>query len=130
VADARFLANGTYTVLVTAEGTGASSWDRYALTGFAADPVEDRDGLFVYLRDPDSGELWSAGRQPVPIDDDAYEVTWSAGKVAFRRECHGIRTDLEICVAPQDALEIRRVSILNCSPKRRASSRPRSPRSC
>ena len=61
----RPLANGRYATLLTAAGTGYSAWGELALTRWNADPTEDGDGFFLYLRDLDSGVFWSMG-QPVP----------------------------------------------------------------
>lgn len=107
-------------MLVTSDGTGASTWRQHALTSFAADRVADRDGLFVYVRDAASGALWSVGRQPVACADERYEACWSYGKFEIRRECEGIETHLEICVPPDGALEIRRIGLLNRSSTRRS----------
>ncbi|HUI28323.1 MAG TPA: hypothetical protein VL403_19740, partial [Candidatus Kryptonia bacterium] len=70
---ASLLANGRYSVLVSGAGTGYSAWNEYALTGWSGDRVEDADGLFVYLRDLDRGEVWSAGYQPTGRSADAYD---------------------------------------------------------
>ena len=58
------LSNGRYTAVITAAGTGYSTWNGLALTRWNADPVEDADGFFLYLRDGDSGAFWSLGQQP------------------------------------------------------------------
>ncbi|MCE3247176.1 MAG: glycosyl transferase, partial [Geminicoccaceae bacterium] len=49
------LSNGRYTALITNAGSGYSECDGIALTRWRADPVEDGDGYFHYLRDLDSG---------------------------------------------------------------------------
>ena len=50
---------------LTAAGTGGRLWRDVALTAWAGDPLEDRDGFFFYLRDLDTGAVWSVGHQPV-----------------------------------------------------------------
>ncbi|MFN8177856.1 MAG: hypothetical protein U0167_08010 [bacterium] len=116
---ARFLSNGAYRVLVSDAGTGGSWWDRHALTSFSGDAIEDDDGLFVYVRDLATGSFWSAGRRPVPCADEGYEVQWSPGTLQIVRECRGISTRLAICVAPDEPVEIRRITLLNRSARRR-----------
>ncbi len=58
------LANGRYSVVIGAAGNGGSECEGIALTRWRADPVEDGDGWFIYLRDLDSGRFWSIGYQP------------------------------------------------------------------
>ena len=45
------LSNGRYTVQLSNAGGGWSECDGLALTRSQADPVEDGDGWFFYLRD-------------------------------------------------------------------------------
>ncbi|HEX6910114.1 MAG TPA: hypothetical protein VF142_06960, partial [Longimicrobium sp.] len=61
---AAVLARGAYAVLLTAAGGGGSSHRGFALTRWTADRTRDGDGFWVYLRDADSGDTWSAGHQP------------------------------------------------------------------
>ncbi|HCB12910.1 MAG TPA: hypothetical protein DEP36_04995, partial [Gammaproteobacteria bacterium] len=58
------LVRGRYATFLTAAGTGYSAWGDLALTRWSADPVEDNDGFFLYLRDLDRGVFWSLGQQP------------------------------------------------------------------
>ena len=63
--DFHTLSNGRYATFLSAAGTGYSTWNGLALTRWNADPVENNDGFFLYLRDQDSSEFWSLGQQPV-----------------------------------------------------------------
>ena len=64
------LSNGRYTTLITNAGSGYAECDGIALTRWRADPVEDGDGYFHYLRDLESGRFWSVGHQPTGGDTD------------------------------------------------------------
>ena len=116
---ARVLSNGRYVVLFTGAGTGYSSWNGYALTNWNADRTEDGDGLFIYLRDVENGALWSAGHQPVRKPPAAYDARYEHGRVSVERSDDGIEARLELCVAPDDDVEIRRVTLRNTSPRMR-----------
>src|SRR5277367_1387700 len=59
------LSNGSYTVMLTAAGSGYSRWRDLALTRWREDPTRDSWGFFVFLRDVDNGDVWSAGYQPL-----------------------------------------------------------------
>ena len=58
------MSNGRYSVMVTATGSGYSRWDDLAVTRWQADPTEDRMGTFIFLRDAETGDWWSATAEP------------------------------------------------------------------
>ena len=58
------LSNGRYAVMLTAAGSGYSRWGDLAVTRWRATSTCDAWGSYVFLRDVDSGEVWSAGYQP------------------------------------------------------------------
>jgi len=115
----RFLSNGSYTVLITSAGTGASWFEETVITTWAGDPVEDADGFFVYVRDLDSGRCWSAGFQPTLVAPSAYRVAWEPGRFEITRDDDDVETRLEVCVAPDRPFELRRVTLRNHSPRPR-----------
>ncbi len=114
----RPLANGRYATLLTAAGTGYSAWGELALTRWNADPTEDGDGFFLYLRDLDSGVFWSMG-QPVPKTPASQTSRFGTGLIELVRQYEGIEARLEVCV-PEDAdLELRRITLRNLSDRPR-----------
>ncbi|HMB68980.1 MAG TPA: glycosyl transferase, partial [bacterium] len=105
----RFLSNGTYRVLITPAGTGGSSAGAVALTRWNADPVEDPDGLHLFVRDLDRGSCW---RIACGTSSDG-DAEWRPGRFRIARSCDGVRAEVEICVVPDRAAELRRVRVLN-----------------
>ncbi|MET1085182.1 MAG: hypothetical protein ABWY12_19410, partial [Burkholderiales bacterium] len=89
-----------------------ASWD-------GGDVTRDDWGTYVYLRDVQSGDVWSAGYQPSGVEPDRYEVTFCEDRAEFVRYDGPITTTLEVVVSPEDNAEARRVSVAN------AGSRPR-----
>lgn len=59
------LSNGHYGLFITSAGSGFSMWGKTALTRWRADTTLDNQGTWIYVRDQESGELWSAAYQPV-----------------------------------------------------------------
>ncbi len=110
---ARVMSNGRMSTILTAAGGGYSAFDGYALTRWAPDRTRDADGFFFYLRDAESGAVWSAGLQPVGRRADRYEVRLGAGRAEIVREDGGIETRTEVCVAPADDAELRRITLAN-----------------
>ncbi len=107
------LSNGQYSVMVTNAGGGYSAWRDLAVTRWCEDRTRDAWGQFVYVRDARTGRVWSAARNPVGAPADSYEVVFSADKAEFHRRDDGIESLLEITVSPENAAEVRRLTLTN-----------------
>ena len=57
------LSNGRYR-MVTAAGSGYSRWHDVAMTRWREDVTWDGWGAYIFLRDIEAGNTWSAGYQP------------------------------------------------------------------
>ena len=71
--------------MLTTAGSGYSRWRDLAITRWREDVTRDAWGTYVFLRDVDSGESWSAGYQPRGGEPDSYEVTFSEDRAEFVR---------------------------------------------
>ncbi|MEO7889700.1 MAG: glucoamylase family protein [Vicinamibacterales bacterium] len=109
----QLLSNGRYAVMMTAAGSGYSRWGDIAVTRWREDATCDDWGSYVFLRDVDSGAVWSAGYQPTGIEPDHYEATFFEDRVEIVRRDGAITTTLEVAVSPEDDAEVRRVTIAN-----------------
>jgi cyclic beta-1,2-glucan synthetase len=107
------LSNGRYTVMVTNAGTGFSLCRGLAVSRWRVDSADDHYGTFLYIRDADTGRVWSAGHQPVCAEADEYEVVFSVDKAEFRRRDGWVGTGLEVTVAPDGDVEVRRLTLVN-----------------
>jgi cyclic beta-1,2-glucan synthetase len=107
------LSNGNYTVMVTNAGSGFSTCRGMAVTRWRADATAEPHGTFLYIRDVESGSSWCSGYQPLCVPADVYEVIYSADKAEFRRRDGLIETLLEITVAPDRDVEVRRLTLVN-----------------
>ncbi|MBI5627912.1 MAG: hypothetical protein HY953_03250, partial [Candidatus Rokubacteria bacterium] len=83
------------------------------------DVTRDAEGSYVFLRDADSGESWSAGYQPRGGEPDSYEVVFSEDRATIARRDGAIATTLEVIVSPEDDAEVRRVSLTNLGTRTR-----------
>src|SRR5207253_293169 len=54
------LSNGHYAVMITAAGSGYSRWRDLAITRWREDVTRDAYGQYLFLRDENSGDVWSA----------------------------------------------------------------------
>ena len=107
------LSNGHYQATLSHFGLGTSFFDGVCLTHWQPDPC-DPHGTCLYLKDLDSQQLWSAGTQPIAVSRPSdHDVRFAPHLAEFHRRDHGIHVRLDITVAPNDDVEIRRVTLTN-----------------
>src|SRR5690606_24679488 len=102
-----------YTIMVTSGGGGYSRYKELDVTRWRADGTCDNTGQFCYVHDVQRGRTWSATHQPVGVRADWYYASMATDRVAFLRADGDIETRLEIAVVPNDATEVRRVTVTN-----------------
>lgn len=107
------LSNSRYAAAITATGSGYSACADLDITRWREDRVIDESGLFVYLRDADSGKLWSSTLAPTFVEPDSYAVEFAEARAQFDLSQHGIRSSLEVVVAQQQDAEIRTLKLSN-----------------
>ena len=117
--EVHLLSNGRYHVLITNAGGGYSRYKDLAVTRWREDRTCDNWGTFCYLRDVNSGEVWSTAYQPTLKRSKHYEAIFSQGRAEFRRRDLDYETHTEIAVSPEDDIELRRVRITNRARTRR-----------
>ena len=88
----QLLSNGRYHVMVSAAGGGYSRWQGLALTRWREDPTRDNWGMFTYLRDCDSGHVWSTTFHPTLAAYDSQEAVFTDSRVEFRRRQNRLDT--------------------------------------
>lgn len=112
------ISNENFGFQVSAEGAGYT-WSvnsrENQLTPWSNDPVTDRGGEILYVRDEDSGALW--GPTALPIRDEAasYVARHGQGYSRFELDAHGIKLDLLQYVPLRDPIKISRLTIRNTS---------------
>ncbi len=107
------LSNGRYTVMLTTAGSGYSRCAELAVTRWREDVTRDHWGTYLFLRDVQSGAVWSAGYQPTGVEPDDYRATFSEDRAELYRRDGAITTTLEVLVSPEADAELRRVSVMN-----------------
>ncbi len=117
--EAHLLSNGRYHVAVTSAGGGYSRWRDLAVTRWREDATCDNHGSFCYVRDTVSGTTWSNTWQPTTKPTKGYEAIFTQARAEFRRLDEQIETYTQISVSPEDDIELRRVTLTNCSETRR-----------
>jgi cyclic beta-1,2-glucan synthetase len=113
VPEVHLLSNGRYHVVITNAGGGYSRWRDLAVTRWREDATRDCFGMFCYLRDLDSGAVWSTTWQPTLKSCKRYSAIFTQSRAEFRRSDDRLDTHTEISVSPEDDIELRRITITN-----------------
>ena len=118
------VANARGGFVVSERGAGFSWAENsyfYRLTPWHNDPVSDPSSDVIYLRDEESGEVWSA--TPAPVDHAApFMVHHGAGRSTFEQEYARIETRLDLGVPPDDAVKLSILRVTNRDDRRREIS--------
>ena len=111
------LSNGTCSVMVTNSGGGYFRWLDLNVTRWRADTTCDVPGAVCYIRDLESGTIWSNTHQPVRSPERRYSWSFTPDKAEFRRRSGPCETFTEIVVSAEDDAEVRRMTLVNISRK-------------
>ncbi|MES2483633.1 MAG: glucoamylase family protein, partial [Pseudomonadota bacterium] len=102
-----------YKLMISHCGSGYSRYNDVAVTRWRADATVDSTGQFCYVKDVGQARVWSATHQPTCAPADAYRALLATDRVTFERVDGAIETRTEIAVVPEDAAEVRRVTVHN-----------------
>ncbi|MFN2323375.1 MAG: glucoamylase family protein, partial [Trueperaceae bacterium] len=113
------LSNGRYAVMLTATGAGYSRWHDLAVTRWRADATRDECGSFVFLRDAHSGDVWSAGIEPIGRGGADDVVEFAEDHAEFIRRNGTLTTTTDVLISGEEDAEVRRVSLTNAGRRER-----------
>ncbi|MDQ0064107.1 GH36-type glycosyl hydrolase domain-containing protein [Paenibacillus harenae] len=111
--EACVLSNGRFSTIVTASGSGFSSWDGLSVSRWREEPVKDAWGSYIYVRDVASDRIWSPSFQPCRTETPEQRVRFEPDKATFERRVGEVKTLMEICVSPESDAEVRRITLTN-----------------
>jgi cyclic beta-1,2-glucan synthetase len=110
--------NSGFGFQVSAEGSG-STWAGNSrenrLTPWSNDPVTDRPGEAIYVRDEETGALWGPTALPVRHASGVYVARHGHGYSRFEHNRHGIALDLLQFVPLDTPIKVSRLTIRNLS---------------
>ncbi len=118
------LANARFGTVLSESGS-AYTWSENAhefrITPWGDDPVSDVSGEAIYLRDEDSGSIWSP--TPLPCPGAApYIIRHGFGYTVFKHEQDGIRSELKVHVDTEETVKLSVLKIRNDSGRARRLS--------
>ena len=121
---ANVLANPNFGTVISESGS-AYTWSENAhefrLTPWHNDPVSDAGGEAIYLRDEDTGHVWSPTPLPVP-GVMPYVIRHGFGVTSFETSVGGIRSELNVYVAIDAPVKFMVLKLVNISGRPRKVS--------
>ncbi|MGH7007098.1 MAG: GH36-type glycosyl hydrolase domain-containing protein [Stellaceae bacterium] len=112
------IANPSFGFQVSTEGSGytwALNSQQNQLTPWSNDPVCDAAGEVLYVRDDETGEVWSATALPIRENGSPYIAIHGQGYSRFEHSAHGVVLELLQYVPVDDTIKISRLKITNHS---------------
>jgi len=120
------MAHGTFGTMVSESGLGCT-WcgnsQSNRLTPWRNDPASDPQGEAIYLRDEESGAVWTPTALPIR-ESDAYRARHGQGATIFEHNSHAISQELTVFVPVREEgtgepVKVMRLRLRNDSARRR-----------
>jgi len=109
------IANPNFGFLVSESGSGctwAENSGENRLTPWRNDPVTDMPGEALYLRDEETGLVWSPTPMPAGAET-AHVIRHGAGYSVFESQSHGLNQKLNLFIAPDEPVKIAHLHLQN-----------------
>jgi cyclic beta-1,2-glucan glucanotransferase len=119
------VANPSFGFQTSVEGGGytwAINSQQHQLTPWSNDPVSDRPGEVLYVRDEEDGAVWTPTALPIREGPFPYVASHGQGYSRFEHVAHGIALALLQYVPTDDPIKISRLTITNQSGRARRLS--------
>ena len=118
------IANPAFGFHVSTEGSGftwAVNSQQNQITAWSNDPVRDPPGEAIYIRDDETGEIWTPTALPIR-ETSAYLIRHGQGYTQFEHSSHQTDVVLLQFVPLGDPIKISRLTITNTSDRLRRIS--------
>ena len=109
------ISNGRFSTILSSTGAGRSMLGGLALNRWSPDPTLDDGGIFILMRDMQSGEWWSATHGPCSGRDERASAVFSDHKAEFFKTANAIESRLEVIAATEGNADGRRLTLRNRS---------------
>lgn len=119
-----YLSNGRYCALCSQTGGGHSFYETSGYNRISREfpPLvvqRDRPGRYIYLRDQETGEYWSANWQPMCKEGGKFEARHGIGYTTVEYTYNEIESRITYFVPPRDDVEVWMVRLKNTGDKPR-----------
>ena len=87
-----YYANGEYSSMITASGSGYSKKNDIMLYRWKGNSTSDDSGMFFYIKNLNSNDYWSSTFEPCKNSGDKYVAEFNLDKAKFSRKDGNIET--------------------------------------
>lgn len=118
---ANVITNPDFGFLISEAGVGytwAENSGENRLTPWNNDPISDIPGEVLYLRDEETGAIWTPTSLPSGTEAP-YLVRHGAGYSIFEHHCYHLHQELKVFTAPDDPLKIIQLKLKNTANRSR-----------
>ncbi|AWZ47783.1 cyclic beta 1-2 glucan synthetase [Clostridiaceae bacterium 14S0207] len=119
IPEVQLLSNGKLSLMISNSGSGYAKLRDIFLYRWREDVTEDNTGLFIYIKDINSKDYWSATYAPTMEEGEDYEITFAIDKAKFHKVYKEIVCDTSITLSSQDDVEVRKIILTNLSEEKR-----------
>ncbi len=118
-----YIGNGGFGGIISATGGGLTfdsdpSFRRVTRYKYNNQPI-DRPGRYLYIRDEETGDYWSATWQPVMKETQKFQCRHGLGYTTISGEYSDIATEITYCVPLDKRYELWQGTVKNTGNKRR-----------
>lgn len=112
------ISNGNYGLTISQTG-GGFSWLQHSelnrINRWHQDLIQDNWGKYIYIKNEQTGEVWSPTWLPVKTELNFYECRHGIGYTVFTTEYKRIKTTFTLFIPFDDAIEIWDLKVSNNS---------------
>src|SRR6185312_8465083 len=94
-------------------GGGYSRWGDFDISRWRSDSTLDPWGTFIFIRDLKSEDVWATTHKPFHTRVGELTVRFASDRAEIHRRVAGLETVLDVTVASEDDVELRRLRVTN-----------------
>ncbi len=93
------IADGDYGLVISNSGSNYSHFNSIMLNKWTTDVLTEDHGHFIFIKDMDSGDVYSATPSPLYRKCNSFKTVFTPWKASFTNTCGGIQSELNITVS-------------------------------
>lgn len=109
----QILSNGSFSLMMTTGGSGYTKLNEKFLGRWVDNSTSENSGLFIFIKDIKRNKIWSSGYFPTLAKAQSYQAVFNEDKIDIIRVDNDILTTTEVLIAPEDNVELRKLTLTN-----------------
>lgn len=111
------IADNDYGIVISQNGSNYSHYNNIMLNKWQKDELNECYGHFIFIKDMDSGNVYSATPAPLYTKCNNFRTRFSPSKISFSNTCAGIQSELDITVSGEYNATVFMLNIKNVQNK-------------